>query len=113
MEQAVTNGFPLDPPYTFDTEAELAGACAGVLRRAGWVVTRFSAHRSLPAQMRGWPDIVAIRSDHVLLIECKGPEGELREAQEDFRDNVWPHALRHVRYLELRDLRQLEVEWLT
>jgi len=77
------------------------------------VVTRFSAHRSLPAQMANWPDIVAIRNDHALLIECKGPDGALTEGQERFRDEVWPHARRHVRYLELHDLRQLEVGWLT
>lgn len=105
-------GFPLEGPYTFDSEAELAGACAGALGRANWVVKRFSAHRSLPAQMRGWVDIVAVRDDHVLLIECKGPDGELEPEQEKFRDAVWPHARRHVRYIELVDLRQLEVQWL-
>lgn len=76
-------------------------------------MTRFSAHRSLPSQMKGWVDIVAVRNDYALLIECKGPDGELNEDQERFRDAVWPHAQRHVRYIELHDLRQLEVAWLT
>jgi len=108
----IRRGFPLDPPYTFDREAPLAQRCADALRDAGWAVTVFAARRSVPKQMKGWPDIVAFRRDVTLLIECKSRTGTLREGQEIFKDGVWPETGPHLHYIELRDLRQLEARWL-
>jgi hypothetical protein len=105
--------FPLDPPYRFETEAPLAQRCTEVLREAGWHVTVFAAHRSVPPQMQGWPDIVAFRRDVTLLIECKAPLGTLREEQRVFQEAVWPETGPHLHYVELRDLRQLEVRWIS
>lgn len=105
--------FPLDPPYHFEREAPLVQRCVDALREAGWQVTVFAAPRSVPPQMKGWPDIVAFRRDVTLLIECKSRTGSLRECQEDFQAAVWPETGPHLHYIELRDLRQLEVRWVS
>lgn len=106
-------GFPLEGPYNFAKESDLTQRLSDVLTDAGWEVWRFSAHRSLPKQLEGWVDIVAVRDGMVLFIEAKTPTGQMRECQLETEARMRPHMSRMVKHLVIQDVRQLLTPWVT
>jgi len=78
------------------------------LRATGWKAKVFSSNRRQPSQLRDWPDVVAFRHDHCLLVECKSETGRLRKGQTAFRDELRDHLGLHVRYVVARSLADVE-----
>lgn len=86
------------------SERDTQTAIVELLRKAGWHVIVTSTRKAQAAQIAGVPDVIAIRHDSVLFVECKSERGHLRPAQERFRDRIEQHTGRHVRYVLARDV---------
>jgi len=71
------------------TERELQRLVLEVLRREGWIAYHtFDSRRSEP----GFPDVIAIRGDRLLALECKTERGRVTQAQ-----RRWLEAFAEVR----------------
>lgn len=101
------------PPYTIaaPTEAEIQAAVVEALERGGWEVTVTSQDRATRRHLRGLPDLLAIRDDRVLFVECKTARGRLRQSQQEWRERHERHFGAHVRYVVVRAVEDIE-EWL-
>lgn len=80
------------PYQVFDREAHLQAHIVQRLEEAGWFVTITSQDRASRKQLAGLPDLLAIRRNVVLFIECKTPSGALRESQIEFLEQVQEHT---------------------
>lgn len=80
------------------TEAEIQAEVVCRLRGAGWFVTVTAQDRSTRRQVAGLPDLIAVRGDRALFVECKRPGGRLRASQRRFLDEIRPHCGDHVQY---------------
>ena len=69
------------------------------LEDAGWLVFSFSVHHQVESQLADWPDLVAFKDDHVLLIEAKRATGRLSDGQSQFRERLLPHLGPHVQHI--------------
>jgi hypothetical protein len=72
------------------------------LRTAGWFVVVTSQDKSTRQQMAGFPDRVAFRHGHTLLIEGKTARGTLNEAQLKFYKRVRHHFGEFLHYEVIR-----------
>ena len=68
------------------------------LKDAGWRVFSFSVHHQVESQLADWPDLVAFKDDHVLMIEAKRMTGKLSDGQLALRECLLPHLGPHVQY---------------
>lgn len=85
-------------------ESRLKAEVVAWLEANGWEVFIFDDRRRTRKATAGWPDVVAFKSDVVLLIELKAEGGKLRPAQIDFIHRMMPHCGAHVRYVVAFDL---------
>lgn len=92
-------------PYVIGalTESEIQSAVVEALRKSGWEVTVTSQDKSTRRHLAGLPDLVAVRSDHILFIECKTAKGELRPSQREWHDRHMIHLGAHVQCIVVRN----------
>ena len=86
------------------SEAEIQANIVDLLRVAGWLVIVTSQDKATRGQLAGLPDLLAVKNDRTLFIECKTAKGQLRESQERFLAALSPHLGEHVAYLLARSL---------
>jgi hypothetical protein len=53
--------------------------------------------------MRGFPDMVCVRWDHVVFIEAKSQTGSIEDSQIKFLQRVAPHLGDHIYHLFIND----------
>jgi len=74
-----------------ETEKELMQAAINLAQSYGWLVYHtFNSRRSEP----GFPDLILVRRDKLLAIECKSEKGRVTPAQQS-----WLAALDEVRHV--------------
>ena len=93
------------------TESQIQSATVEALQRSGWEVTITSQDRPARGGLPGLPDVIAVRDDRVLFIECKTAKGRLLPSQRKWRDRHLPHLGDHVQYVVVRDPADVEA-WL-
>jgi len=82
-----------EPKPEYDiSESDVQDACVDLLRAAGWKVIVTSQDRRTRKQLRNLTDLIAVKHNCTLFIECKRPGGELIEGQEKFRDEILRHT---------------------
>lgn len=64
------------------TEGEVLSQCRDYLRLKGWSVWR---HQAGPLSPKGFPDLIAIHNEVVLMIEVKKPTGTQSDYQKKFQ----------------------------
>lgn len=79
-------------------ESAILRAIRDYLRLRGWTVYRQQAG---PLTVKGWPDLIAIRSGEVIGIEVKTPTGRLSEYQAEMQEE-W--SRQGIRYLVARSV---------
>ena len=78
------------------TEMQLRRSVLDRLRRDGWLVHMLPQQRGQRARTAtGWPDVVAVKSGRMLVIELKAEAGTLSDAQVE-----WLQALDAVAGIE-------------
>ena len=94
------------------SEREVQAGVVEKLEEAGWYVRSFSSDRRAHSQLEGWPDLVAFKFDHTLLLECKATKrGSLRDKQKGFAARLEAHRGPHLQRLTIRH--PIEIEpWL-
>ncbi len=61
----------------------------------------------MPAQMRGFPDVIAFKHGVTLLMEIKSQKGKLRPEQQEFADKISAHTAPTLIYLVARSLKDV------
>ena len=79
-------------PTYYSRESHLQAHIVQRLKGAGWFVVVTSQDRASRAQLAGLPDLLAVRRNVVLFVECKTPEGAMRESQIDFLEQMQEHT---------------------
>ena len=90
------------PYHVYSRESHLQAHIVKRLSERGWFVTVTSQDRAAWKQLAGLPDLIAIRRNVVLLIECKTPDGDMRDSQVEFLERVQPHTGPNVIHLVAR-----------
>lgn len=85
-------------PSYYTREKDVQAACVEFLKAAGWEVFITSQDRATRRHLKGQSDLIAVRHDVTLFVECKRPGGKLRKSQEEFRDRILPHVGPHLHY---------------
>ena len=93
------------------TESQIQSAAVDALKMSGWETTVTSQDKPARGGLLGLPDVIAVRDDHVLFIECKTAKGRLRQKQRKWHDRHAPHFGAHVQYIVVRDPADVEA-WL-
>ena len=92
-------------------EWEILAGTAARLRGTGWFVTITAQDKSTRRQLSGLPNLIAVKHDHVLFVECKTARGKLNDAQKHWRECIAQHKGPHLRHIVVRHPKMIE-EWL-
>ena len=80
-----------------------------MLEAAGWITGTANHNKPLPKGIIGWPlDIIAVRDNHVVMIECKGEGDRLKKAQVEMLERLHYHMGSNVQFFQVSDARQFE-----
>jgi len=74
------------------SERDVQDAIVHRLRWHGWMVREISQRNAVTGDLIGIPDVIAFKSGHTLLIECKRPGGRVRYSQIVFSAEIDDHA---------------------
>lgn len=85
-------------------EADIQADIVEYLEAIGWFVTVTSQDRATRGQLAGLPDLIAVKHNHTLFVECKTQDGRLRESQHKWLQALGPHMGTHVLYTIARSL---------
>jgi hypothetical protein len=88
-------------------ESDVQCACVELLEAGGWQVWITSQDRATRRHVKGFTDLVAVRHNVTLFIECKRPGGKLRPSQEEFRDKILPHVGPNVHWWMIDSVEKL------
>lgn len=61
------------------------------LRWHGWMVREISQPHAVYGELSGFPDVIAFKAGHTLLVECKRPGGKTRKSQDIFFSQIERH----------------------
>lgn len=86
------------------TKKEFEDAGCELLKKAGFVVKRFSHNRRAPSGSIGFVDVLAIKQDHSWYLEVKFGNDQMSEKQIEFRDRLKEQAITHIHYREVRTM---------
>lgn len=73
-------------------ERNIQAAVVHRLRWHGWMVREISQRNAVTGDLIGIPDVIAFKSGHTLMIECKRPGGKVRHSQIVFAAEIDDHA---------------------
>lgn len=107
---------PVPRMETGRPEAKVQHSIVELLERSGWLVIVMSQPKRVVGSLVGFPDLIAFRHDHVLLVEVKAPGEELRPSQVSFALSLSAHLGGHVHYVmaddvEIVEKRLLLIRW--
>ncbi len=86
------------------TEAELQALVVDAADLGGWLVYHtHDSRRSRP----GFPDLVMVRGDELIMVELKSAKGRIRPDQQ-----AWIDALSKIDKLTVAIVRPAEADWL-
>lgn len=91
------------------SEKEVQREIVDGLRSLGWVVRTFNSGYKAKSGLVGWYDVVAIKRNHVFLIEVKaqGRRDATRKSQKRLHAQVEPHTGPNVHQIVADDLVQV------
>ena len=90
-------------------ESDVQAACVELLEADGWFVTIMSQDRATRRHVKGITDLIAVRHNVTLFVECKRPGGKLRKSQEQFRNGILRHRGPNLHWWKIDDVEQLAI----
>ncbi len=73
------------------SERQIQDAIIHRLRVHGWMVRTISQPRAVYGELSGFPDVIAFKLGHTLLIEVKRSKGKRRPSQTQFFEEIHAH----------------------